>query len=396
MKYAISARVTSEVCLALLIYCLFAPAGAQFWALAAFAAVLHVCGVAAERFDRPVPRLLCCLPAALLLAATVLPADLIVLSVCWLYAAIRFASGRFAVERWAYRREFAVLTAVNALVSLLIAGRVIQPQTPRATIGFAAASVLLGIYALRAIRSGLREKPGWSAYSVLELALPLGAAAGISALLWLFFQGAYSVLLWLAGLVKEPAVPELPTSPSEYHYTPFYVESKMFFGRPGQKKPDQLPEPTTVPEPEAADNVLRLPPYVWLIIILVVLSLAALLIVLRLRKKKAAQRSAENGEEDETELTRRGRRGKSVSLSPDRRIRKAYRAYLRFLQQAGQDIRKSDTSQDVLTGSVRGDSEEERELRGLYLAARYSDGSAVREADASRAEALLNAICGRG
>ena len=41
-----------------------------------------------------------------------------------------------------------------------------------------------------------------------------------------------------------------------------------------------------------------------------------------------------------------------------------------------------------------GESEAERELRRLYLAARYGDGAALAEADALRAEELFRIIRG--
>ncbi len=392
MKYFMSARVTAEICLALLIYTMFQPAGGQLWVLAAFVLAVLACGVIAERFERPVVRLLCCLPAALLIAAAPVLADVIVLAVCWLYAAIRFAVGRFVIEYWAYRREFIALTVCNIAVSLLIAGKAFHIQTSPFAIGFAVASVLLGIFSLRMIRYGMQEKVGWSAYRVLELAVPLGAAVGVSAMLWTLIQGSIYGLQWLAGFIKNPKAPPSQDLRTERIKLPFYSESPDGSGYVEQPL-EEVTEPDTKPIEEMAKAVRRLPPYVWLIIILVVLALIALLVVLIVRRKKAAGKAEETGEEEE-QISRRGRRGKSTPLTPDRRIRAAYRNYLRYLQQKGQTIKTSDTSEDVLSGGDREVSEEELELRRLYLAARYGVRSAVKDADASRAEALLKTICG--
>ncbi len=391
-RYAMPARVAAEVCLLLLPYGFFDPLGPRVWLLAAFAAAVLLCGIAAVGFDRAILRLLCCLPAALLLLAADRVGLLTVLGVSWLFAALRLTVGRFSVPYWAYRREFAVLTFAAVLASLLAAAGLGHPSL----IGFAAASVLLGVYSLRVIRLGTPEEPRWGAYSALELALPFGAATGLSALLWLFFCGVYYVLEWIAGLFWVPSAPARQSSDpvAELPHLQYSIAPTPYGS--GQAVYEELPpEPQTPAEPEGTDLVRLLPPYVWLIIILAVLLAAGLLIWLCLRRRKVARRAAGTGEDAETGRARRGRRGKTAALSPEKRIRAVYRSYLRFLQLRGQVIRGSDTSQDVLAASaVCGSGEDERELRAVYLAARYGDGAALAEADALRAEELFRNIRG--
>ncbi|MBQ2118313.1 MAG: hypothetical protein II192_04585, partial [Clostridia bacterium] len=100
-RYAMPARVAAEVCLLLLPYGFFAPFAPRIWLFAAFAAAVLFCGIAAVGFDRALPRFLCCLPAALPLLAADRVGLLIVLGVSWLFAALRFTVGRFAVPYWA-------------------------------------------------------------------------------------------------------------------------------------------------------------------------------------------------------------------------------------------------------------------------------------------------------
>lgn len=397
MKHAAAPRVAGEVCTLLLLYCLFDPIPPRFWLLAAFPVALLVCGIVAMRFDLAVLRLLCCLPAALPLLAADRSATLILLAVCWLYAAIRFTVGRFTEKDWVYRREFAVLIAIAVLSSLLVAaGKTLHVETPPGVIGFAAASVLLGIYSMRVIRLGTLDEPGWCAYSALELVLPLGVAAGFSALLWLLLQAVYSVLLWLAGLFGEaPAPAPTQTAPNPDNPLIHYIPHQFPAGG-GQYVLEELPDPVKKPEPEP-ERVMQLS-YAWLILIIAVLALAALLIILYLRRRKKVNRkNGGAGENEETEFSRFGRRRQRVVLSADRRIRAAYRSYLRELQQQGLSIHSCDTSLDVLTAAeVKGLSPEARELRELYLIARYGDADSLGPKEADRAVECLQIIQNTG
>lgn len=390
MKHAIAPRVTGEVCLTLLLYCiLFASDGMTVLTLAAFAAAVLVCGVAAAHFERFPVRLLCCLPPLFLLFAANRPELIVVLAVCWLYAAIRFSSGKFSIRYWVYRREFAVLTFACVVASVVIAAGI----GPVSAVAFAAASVLLGIYALRVIRLELPEEPGWSAYSAAELLLPLGVAVGISALFWLFLNGLFYGLKWLFGLMDKPYTPK----PSDVSGIPVQHIPFIPGKTPGQNEEyefEMLEELSRNTKPVQTDLVHSVPPYVWLILILafiLLVSLVVFLVVRKARKKKKALTE----EETESETGKRGKTKKGAAASPARRVRAAYRSYLYFLQQRGQTIRKSDTSQDVLDASgPTGSGEDERELRALYLNARYEGGSSLSDTDAMRAEELARSICG--
>lgn len=391
MKYAVSPRVTAEICLVLLVFCLFAPVGPYFWVLAAFAVAVLLCGIAAAHFDRASIRLLCCLPAALLIPVTGRIDAIIVTAVCWLFAAIRFASGRFTVEYWVYRREFAVLSFADIAASIAIAAGVSSPGV----IGFAAFSILLGIFSLRVIRAGNAENAGWHAYSALELALPLGAAAGISALVWLFLKAILYVLQCINGLIGDPEKTPPPAStyvPEDQSF--HFIPSKIPYGS-DQQYADELVDTIPSVKEQQEDLVHSLPPQFWVILILAVIAVAALFTVIIIRKRKAKKKAADNANDGASGINRRGRRARRKEISPKERIRTAYRSYLFFLQQQGQSIRSSDTSQDVLfADSARDVSRDEFELRDLYIAARYGDGSHIDPSDASRAEELLGIIRG--
>ena len=390
MKYAISPRVTGEICLALLVYFLIAPDVPRLWMFAVFAAVILLCGLAAARSDRVIVRLLFCLPAAVLIPFAGRLDALIAMAVCWLYAAIRFASGKFAIRYWVYRREFAVLTVFAVAGSVAAAAGLASLPV----IGFGAATVLTGIFSLRVLRLGAEEGKGWHAYSVAELLAPLGAAAGVFALIWIMGAGAYNGLLWLYNHLKSDPEPveQESTAGIAVSHDPF-VRPALPNGQ-GQELMDVLSDVTESSEAVVEETEEGMPPYVWLIIAGAVLVLVCLLVFLTLRRRKADAKKDAVDEDDPATVTR-GKRGKKAVASIRKRIRTAYRAYLRYLQDRGQVIRASDTSQDVLEDScVEGVSDAERELRQLYLDARYGSGSELQDSDALRAEELVRIICG--
>ena len=393
MKFAYTARVTSEVCLLLLVWSLFVTSGGFLLVMAAFAAAVLVFGLLALHYDNAGVRALCCLPTALLLVLATRPADLIVLGVFWLFAALRFTLRRFSSEYWLCRRVFAFLAVLNVVVTFLIAGKAFHLQTPLPAVGFAVASILLGVYSLRVVRLGELQGGRWNAYSVLDLGVPLVGAVGVSALVWVFVQGAYYVLQWLVSLFRKPVAVTKPGAPTGPFIHPKISEPADIMGRAEDILEEELPNPPKKPLTEEVEAIRRLPPWVWLIILLVVAAIAAVLIILHLRKRRTEKKTRPEGEEDDLETGRRGRRKKSAGFSPDKRVRVAFRGYPSFLQQQGRVIRKSDTSQDVLDENVRAVSEEEKELRKLYLVARYG-GGLLTEDDASRAEALVRTIRG--
>lgn len=392
MKYAIAPRVTGEICLALLIYFLIAPAVPRLWLFAVFAAVILLCGLPAARSDRVIVRLLFCLPAVLPIPFAGRLDALIAMAVCWLYFAIRLASGRFAIRYWVYRREFVVLTVLAAAGSVAAAAGLAS----LGAIGFGAATVLTGIFSLRVIRLGDEEGKGWHAYSVAELLAPLGAAAGVFALIWIMGAGAFNGLLWLYNHLKSEPEPveQESTVGTEIWHTQF-VRPAMPNGQ-GQELLDELSDFTESSEAAVEETEEGMPPYVWLIMAGVVLVLVCLLVFLTLRRRKAAAKKAAV-DEDDPETESRGKRGKKAAASIRKRIRTAYREYLRYLKDRGQVIRVSDTSQDVLEDScAEGVSDAERELRQLYLDARYGSGSELRDSDALRAEEIVRIICSAG
>lgn len=394
MKYAIAPRVTGEICLALVLYCFFIPAGATIWLFAAFAAAVLVCGIVASFLQKAAFRLLCCLPAALLLIAVSSSRldVLIVMAVCWIYAAVRFTVGKYGIRYWVYRREFAVIAIASFVASILLASGLGHPGG----VGFAAAAVLSGIFSLRLLRRGDTKNAGWSAYNAMNLLLPLGIGAGLSALAGLFFFGIYNFLKWLPTLWQK----------SEYYFPPADVSYVMqgagtdyVYGHvaldTGSGEYEATISNSSSEAGEWTEKAGGIPPYVWGIIAAVALILILVIVVVIVRRRNRMLIAGENEKDGEKREDVRGRRGRKGEVTPEKRIRAAYTEYLRYLERNGQTIRPGDTSQDVLTASpATGEKDSEEELRELYIAARYGSGKPVGASDADRAEELLRKITG--
>ena len=126
--------------------------------------------------------------------------------------------------------------------------------------------------------------------------------------------------------------------------------------------------------------------------ILLAVLIAVLLVRHFLRQKKQSAPAAASGSVVRRSTHKRARRWPGLFLSPAAKVRRQYSLYLEHCQRHGVTILRGDTSLD-LTGRAYGmDLEAEAELRQLYLKARYA-GTAT-SADASRAEKLVQKICG--
>ena len=92
----------------------------------------------------------------------------------------------------------------------------------------------------------------------------------------------------------------------------------------------------------------------------------------------------------------RGRRSKrTLPGSNAHQLRRIYKTYLEYSSGLGVSRSPSDTSQDILerTEKVR-HNEEARQLRELYLAARYGDPEAVTRDQVRQAQDCLERILG--
>ncbi|MCD8160220.1 MAG: DUF4129 domain-containing protein [Clostridiales bacterium] len=143
---------------------------------------------------------------------------------------------------------------------------------------------------------------------------------------------------------------------------------------------------------EAAENNSEL--FSWVCIALV-LILAAVLLVFVFRWLSRSSRRTE--EQPDSRTVRSSVRSEGVrplspfGRSPVRRVRLHYQTFLKLCRDRGLELERSDTSQDVTTKSVhRFDPAAVRELRQLYIAARYND-QATGE-DAARAKELCQAL----
>ena len=133
-------------------------------------------------------------------------------------------------------------------------------------------------------------------------------------------------------------------------------------------------------------------PLVGAVILGVLAAISLVLVVYRIarRPKTKARTDGKEVLKRASTVTSR-RRWPSFFLSPNERVRREYRTYLDYCEKHGVTIQCSDTSLDIAGRVESMEPAAERELRSLYLKARYA-GSAAPQ-DATRAAELVKTIC---
>lgn len=113
----------------------------------------------------------------------------------------------------------------------------------------------------------------------------------------------------------------------------------------------------------------------------------------RFRMHPTAVRKESHWAEAETTIAEHPARPRAKATSNRRKVRKTYTAYLRLLQGKGMFRRLTDTSQDVLNASAEyTDPEKSRDLRNIYIRARYHTDLPVPDEDVRKAGEILREL----
>ena len=405
MKYTAALRVTGEICFYFSILSLFAAFRPWLIPMAAFAAAcLAVALIAVRLRSAPVRALLALLPGVCFLFT---PWSLLLIfpGLAWLYFIAYLGLGRFGIALYDYRGAFRWMLIISAFVlagqainSMLFHGAAIS----YVSLAFLGVFVLLSVAALRGMQMGAPMDRRWHAANVLTVAGSLIAAVGISLGLYLLYRHSVPLILvllsplkrflaWLFGLIRFEAVTETPraTPPPETPPTLFENKEQIVMGPGGL----YTEEPERFTYSHLADQALT----VGAILILAFLVFIVLWVIVKLLRRGKAM-AEEYVEYEPTEDFTPDRRGRKAPADTARGraqiIRRLYREYLDYLRENGLRRSASDTSAEILAESERIDpnaGEEEKQLRRIYLKARYGTES-VTEEDVAAARACLDAI----
>ncbi len=146
------------------------------------------------------------------------------------------------------------------------------------------------------------------------------------------------------------------------------------------------------------DPHFRISPQIAFLLMIVFLAAVLVFIAIWLirRKQKRSDKprlARESIERTPIETLLRRSFGDSVLPANVRQIRKIYRSYLGHIRSLRMRISPSDTSEDVLAFSSKYlDMPENKQLRELYIAARYGDPDAVTFKQVGEARRCLGAI----
>ncbi len=109
----------------------------------------------------------------------------------------------------------------------------------------------------------------------------------------------------------------------------------------------------------------------------------------------AGKEAIEGGKQEpfRIRLNRRRKRKRGFASTNNEKVRMIYADYLFFMKACGVNIRRQSTSEEVLAESIEFvEPEKARELRELYLRARYNDADELSEEDVHKAQELYNYI----
>lgn len=319
-----------------------------------------------------------------------------------LYTGLIISRGMLSLEYYGFRESFrksaiiwglsfGILCALSFLEGAADAGaKVLAWQEP---LELGTCWLLSGVVLLRSLRLGEtgcdRRRLGYS------LACCGGAAVGIIGAEWLIglFAGPvkgglmklFSYILglpmriyaWLISLIvtgEITAPPTNPTAPSDG--TP---EETQFGGMISW-----IREAVELHLPAGESDAF---PW-WLVVLVLIVVTAAMLVMLGSFRKHTLSSFGENRAEQVETVTREPLREERRSNRG--RIRKYYREYLKMEQKRGLVLKKHHTSRDVLSARTRQtDASAARELRELYLIARYDESARISTEQVRKAKLAL-------
>ena len=407
MKQTTVIRVTGELCFFFAVLNVFEAFQDWWLPMAVFTAACFALGFLIVRLRNKWARLALSLLPGLSFLLCPLSWLLFFPAMVWLYYVIVMTRGNYAMPLDEYRRTYTALMVIcllfvagNIANSTIYRGQLISPACLAYTFLF----LFLGVVAMRRMQMNAEMSRSWKLSNALSVAgFPL-LAVGVSTLIFLFLrytQPAVKYLLipvgkflnWLS-MVLFPSLTENMQNGSslkpDVNALPMGPEGVAQHGVRGAFDADSMSTSHLQIEQAASIGAY---------VLLALLLLAALVLVVRhARRFKPLYEEQQTQYDDTVEdlPPERGRRSKrTLPGSNAHQLRRIYKTYLEYSSGLGVSRSPSDTSQDILerTEKVR-HNEEARQLRELYLAARYGDPEAVTRDQVRQAQDCLERILG--
>ena len=407
MKKAVSAAVSGLLCVCFSLTALFAAQWTVGWLFAAFILICLICCSFSVKAKSAFLRVVWMLPPALLLVPAYGRPAFMLLLAAWGAALVLTTVEPAHPTYRSLRRIFPLLAGLSLFAISMIAANSLGISFPEfencdpfTVCGFAVGGLALLCYALVSLRAGCPGLVRWRAQTaagvllpalsggVLMLISPLLGKLGV--LLMMPFVWLFRLFAYVMSLFSRPST--LP--PSNY--------------APEETLPTEhaAPIPNGGPRPDLSEieTLKPLPSFPWkraalIAGIILAVGLAAYLLIRWIRRPRTADETdqlvmATPELQDSPARIRRPRRRRAAAQDESQRIREYYRLYLRYRKRTGQEILPSQTSEDILYNPERDDtaSDAEKNLRGLYLRARYARNNGLTESDVSTAESLLHLL----
>ena len=316
------------------------------------------------------------------------PVAAVLLGLVCIFYVVYMTVGRFTPEYWRFRRTFVLMVSVSGFLSALniILYLVVEEATKArinlpGIIGFTIACAISGMIALSELRKGNPDTK-WRAMNAGRLVLMFAASAVALALLYLILSFVFSLITPTLG----PKAPKLKTErirmPDSYNVAPTY--SAGFGGQMVEDDTMKEDKPVELPRKEEEQE------FPWVLVciaaaVIVAGTVTAVIIIRKRRKKEEGPQVVRTPEEQ-------------AQLDKVEKIRAVYRQYIAFVRKEGADLSRGSTSEDILESSkelkeeTADLSENESELREIYIRARYGNPDAVTDEDVARACRLLEDI----
>ena len=350
-------------------------------------------------------RILCGLMPALGLLTANRVSDIIISSVILAFYLFLTIEDKNELYYEDYKYWFGISGMLASFMA--VTGYLSGPGKMRETTFFAVVYIIMGVLILRSKRIGAGAGIKTRFMNVFEVAATAGVGAAASAVVFV----VVSMLQWLVELILIPfgvvfysiinlitlIVNDHMEEKRELNAAEIAEQTKGHSQDiPGDNGYFTHPPNTTVFM--VVENLLRIMLFVVILILVVFLLYCIYNMVRNLGLEK--ERAAGNIEEaDNFSLFGKRRRKKKKGLHPtgnNEKIRKIYKEFLLLEERNGLDIARETTTADVLMASEGHDYyDESRQLRELYIRARYQDAIEMTNAEVDRAKALLKDIRGQ-
>jgi len=351
--------------------------GSTAYFLLTLGACTAVCIPASLINKRTYRLLVSLLPFLTLLAPASLPTTIACGVACACFA-VFMALGNFYIPYYKCKKVFMILMVVMLLITLVTDLVIIITPQAREYLNLQGVCIFLlcmlfsGVFTLRAVRAGEASLSfKWNIFNFSSVAATVAVLASAAIVLYLALAFLFSFIRPL----EERDLPEYKSNPAQYEsnnqYTQFGgTRSRDFRSSANQELDESNPYVTGS---EDGDNRL-------LLIVSSIITVAGIAALILIKRNKRPQ------DADDMQFD------KQMSSRPDYTNRQKVRLYFRtYMASRGTQFTRGTTSEDVAKNDVR---KEAQELREIYIRARYSLDSEIRDTDVQNARNCLDKCTG--